>query len=84
VQVHVHVQRRAEALDQRHGPGRAAGAREAGLVDEVARDRLVLEPLELMARLAARVPPPRMHRTRYHGVFAIQSGTCARCPGLLL
>jgi hypothetical protein len=28
-----------------------------------------MEPLELMARLTALVPPPRMHLTRYHGVF---------------
>jgi hypothetical protein len=34
---------------------------------------IVLEPLELMARLAALVPPPRMHLTRYHGVFAPHS-----------
>ncbi len=34
---------------------------------------LVLEPLDLMARLAALVPPPRMHLTRYHGVFAPHS-----------
>jgi len=34
---------------------------------------IVLEPLDLMARLAARVPPPRMHLTRYHGVFAPHS-----------
>jgi hypothetical protein len=33
----------------------------------------VLEPLELMARTAARVPPPRMHLTRFHGVFAPHS-----------
>ncbi len=32
-----------------------------------------LEPLDLMARLAALVPPPRMHLTRYHGVFAPHS-----------
>lgn len=38
VKVDVQVQRRTEALDQRHGPGRGAGAREAGLADEVARD----------------------------------------------
>lgn len=31
--------------------------------------RLVIEPLDLMARLAGLVPPPRMHLTRYHGVF---------------
>lgn len=34
---------------------------------------IVLEPLDLMARLAALVPPPRMHLTRYHGVFASHS-----------
>jgi Putative transposase len=34
---------------------------------------IVLEPLDLMARLAALVPPPRMHVTRYHGVFAPHS-----------
>ena len=28
---------------------------------------IVLEPLDLMARLAALVPKPRMHLTRYHG-----------------
>ena len=33
----------------------------------------MLEPLDLMARLAALVPPPRMHLTRYHGVFAPHS-----------
>ena len=31
------------------------------------------EPLDLMARLAALVPKPRMHLTRYHGVFAPHS-----------
>jgi len=31
---------------------------------------VVLEPLDFLARLAAVVPPPRMHLTRYHGVFA--------------
>jgi hypothetical protein len=34
---------------------------------------IVLEPLELMARLAALVPPPRMHLSRFHGVFAPHS-----------
>jgi len=34
---------------------------------------IVLEPLDLMARLAALVPTPRMHLTRYHGVFAPHS-----------
>jgi hypothetical protein len=31
---------------------------------------VVFEPLDFLARLAALVPPPRMHLTRYHGVFA--------------
>jgi hypothetical protein len=30
----------------------------------------VLEPLDFIARLAALVPPPRVHLTRFHGVFA--------------
>ena len=31
---------------------------------------VVFEPLDLMARLAALVPAPRVNLTRYHGVFA--------------
>jgi prevent-host-death family protein len=31
---------------------------------------VMLEPLDFLARLAALVPPPRVHQTRYHGVFA--------------
>jgi hypothetical protein len=31
---------------------------------------IVVEPLDFIARLAALVPPPRVHLTRYHGVFA--------------
>jgi hypothetical protein len=31
---------------------------------------LLLEPLELLRRLCTLVPPPRVHVTRYHGVFA--------------
>jgi ribosomal protein S27E len=34
---------------------------------------IVLEPLDLMARRAALVPKPRMHLTRYHGMFAPHS-----------
>jgi hypothetical protein len=34
---------------------------------------IVLEPLDLMARLAALVPPPRRRLTRLHGVFAPHS-----------
>jgi len=28
-------------------------------------------PLELIERLAALLPPPRLHRRRYHGVLAL-------------
>jgi hypothetical protein len=31
---------------------------------------LVLEPHELLRRLCALIPPPRVHQIRYHGVFA--------------
>lgn len=34
---------------------------------------IVMAPLDLVARLAALVPPPRMHLSRYHGVFAPHS-----------
>jgi hypothetical protein len=34
---------------------------------------IVLVPLDLMARLAALVPSPRMHLIRYQGVFAPHS-----------
>ncbi|MEO8314631.1 MAG: transposase [Pseudomonadota bacterium] len=34
---------------------------------------IVLDPLDLMARLAALVPPPRMHLARFHGVFSPHS-----------
>lgn len=31
---------------------------------------IVLEPVDFIARLAGLVPPPWVHLTRYHGVFA--------------
>jgi hypothetical protein len=34
------------------------------------REVLVLNPCELLRRLATLVPPPRAHLVRYHGVFA--------------
>jgi len=34
------------------------------------RTRVRLSPLELIDRLARLAPPPRVHRPRYHGVFA--------------
>jgi hypothetical protein len=39
---------------------------------------IVLEPPDLMARLAALVPPPRMPMTRFHGVFARTAGGARR------
>ena len=32
---------------------------------------LLLTPLELLDRIAAIVPPPRIHRHRYYGVLAL-------------
>lgn len=37
---------------------------------------IVLDPLDLMARLAALVPPLRMQLTCYHGVL-VRTGRCA-------
>jgi len=43
---------------------------------------IVLEPLDFIARLAALVPPPRVHLTRYHGVFAAHAALRAEItPG---
>jgi hypothetical protein len=39
---------------------------------------LLLEPDELLARLATLVPPPRIHSVRYHGIFAPNSRARAR------
>jgi hypothetical protein len=44
---------------------------------------LPAEPEDFMARLAALVPKPRAHLTRYHGVFAIDLETCRPCGGRL-
>ena len=35
--------------------------------------RGALDPLDFIARLATRVPPPRRHLTRYYGVLAPNS-----------
>ena len=35
---------------------------------------VVFEPKELMARLAAQIPPPRAHQVRYHGILAPAAG----------
>jgi hypothetical protein len=48
----------------------------------------VLEPVDFMARLAALVPTPRAHLTRFHGVFAPPAAfraavtSASRGPGL--
>jgi len=39
---------------------------------------VIFEPLDFIARLTALVPTPRMHLTRYHGVFAPHSAWRAR------
>jgi Putative transposase len=36
---------------------------------------IVLEPVDFIARLAALVPLPRVHLTRYHGVFVSDQST---------
>jgi hypothetical protein len=41
---------------------------------------VVFAPLDFIARLAALVPKPRVHLTRYHGVFAPHSGAGERHP----
>ena len=54
----------------------ALGSPEARLLYRLAepdlqgRTELVLSPLELLERLAKLIPPPRVHRHRYHGVLA--------------
>jgi hypothetical protein len=60
---HLH-QRDAEHLVYRNPKpvrGTAPGTRPAALV---------LTPLELITKIAALVPPPRVHRHRYYGVLA--------------
>ena len=41
-----------------------------------------LTPLELIERLAALIPPPRIHRHRYHGVLAPNSPQRAQVTAL--
>ena len=42
--------------------------------DVQGRTELLLSPLELLERVAKFVPPPRVHRHRYHGVLAPNAG----------
>ena len=46
------------------------------------RTELPLTPLELIERLAALIPPPRLHRHRYHGVLAPNSPRRAQVAAL--
>jgi hypothetical protein len=43
---------------------------------------IMLEPMDFIARLAALVPPPRKHLTRYHGVFAPHAALHAAETGI--
>ncbi len=43
---------------------------------------LSLSPLELIDQIAALVPPPRVHRHRYHGVLAPNSPLHANVTAL--
>jgi hypothetical protein len=67
VKVDVQVQRRAEALDQRHGPGRGAVAREAGLTDEIVRDGPVhhAEHLRECGRVRGQQEPQRVWQRQH-------------------
>ena len=42
---------------------------------------VIFEPLDFIARLAALVPKPRFHLTRFHGVFAPNSKHRAKVTG---
>ena len=42
---------------------------------------VIFEPLDFIARLAALVPKPRFHLTRFHGVFAPNSKHRAMVTG---
>jgi hypothetical protein len=46
------------------------------------RTELRLSPLQLIERLAALIPPPRLHRHRYHGVLAPNSPQRAQVTAL--
>ena len=61
-----------------------------GLVEQIAlrigrtlEQRVLIERDIENAWLAALVPPPRMHLTRYQGVYGIEIDTCACCGGTL-
>ena len=43
---------------------------------------LLLTPLELLQRIARLIPPPRIHRHRYHGVLAPNARLRARVTAI--
>lgn len=55
------------------GPAGALGTDPQARVERPERLALTLTPLELLSRLAALIPPPRVHRHRYAGVLAPHS-----------
>jgi hypothetical protein len=57
---------------------RAEIAEAAAAADGPAPSILLLTPLELLRRIARLVPPPRLHRHRYHGVLAPNARLRAR------
>ena len=63
-----HSEPGSERRDQRDQRNANRGAKHGAQADE-----LHLTPLELIARIAALVPPPRTHRHRYFGVLAPNS-----------
>ena len=48
------------------------------------RTDLMLTPVQLIDRLAALIPPPRMHRHRYHGLLAPNAPLRAAVTALAL
>ncbi len=58
------------------------GAIEFPILKPDGTTELSLTPLELIDRIAALVPPPRVHRHRYHGVLAPNSPLRAKVTAL--
>jgi hypothetical protein len=56
-------------VKERSRPTCAARSENGPALSANVREVLVLEPRELLRRMATLVPPPRAHLVRYHGVF---------------
>ena len=65
-----------EAIDDEHLIYHSSKPQADGTIE------LQLTPLELIDRIATLVPPPRVHRHRYHGVLAPNSPYRARVTAL--